>query len=65
LNIDKIGGSGNNLNPKVRQKRNGNYQHIGHLKKVSMLALSHAILSMSTRTRELSKSILVNKKSAQ
>jgi hypothetical protein len=30
-----------------------------------MLALSHAILSMSTRTRELSKSTLLSKKSAQ
>jgi hypothetical protein len=65
LNIDEIGGSGNSLSPKVRQKRSGNHQRTGRLKKVTMLALSHAILSMSTRTRELSKSTLLSKKSAQ
>jgi hypothetical protein len=32
------------------------------LKKVIMLALSHTILSMSTRTRELSKSTLLSEK---
>jgi hypothetical protein len=65
LNIDEICGSGNSLSPKVRWKRSSNHQRTGHLKKVTMLALSHAILSMSTRTRELSKSTLLSKKSAQ
>jgi hypothetical protein len=65
LNIDEIGGSGNSLSPKVRQKRSDNHQRTGRLKKVMMLALSYAILSMSTRTRELSKSTLLNKKRAQ
>jgi hypothetical protein len=65
LNIDEIGGSGNSLSPKVRQKRSGNHQHTSHLKKVTMLALSHTILSMSTRTRKLSKSTLLSKESVQ
>jgi hypothetical protein len=65
LNIDEIGGSGNSLNPKVRQKRSGNHQCTSRLKKVTMLALSHTILSMSTRIRKLSKSTLLSKKSAQ
>jgi hypothetical protein len=65
LNIDEIGGSGNSLGPKVRQKRCGNPQRTGRLKKVTMLALRHAILSMSTRTRELSKSTLLSKKCVQ
>jgi hypothetical protein len=65
LNINEIGGSGNSLGPKVRRKRSDNHQHTGRLKEVTMLALSHTILSMSTRTRELSKSALLNKKSAQ
>jgi hypothetical protein len=65
LNIDEIGGSENNLSPKVRWKRSGNHQRTGHLKKVTMLALSHAILSPSTRTRELSKSTLLSKERAR
>jgi hypothetical protein len=32
LNIDKIGGSGNSLSSKVRRKRSGNHQRMGHLK---------------------------------
>jgi hypothetical protein len=35
---------------------------MGRLKKVTMLALSGAILSMRTRIREMSKSTLLNKK---
>jgi hypothetical protein len=62
LNINEIGGSGNSLSPKVRRKRSGNHQRTSRLKEVTMLALSHAILSMSTRIRELSKSTLLNKK---
>jgi hypothetical protein len=46
-----IGGSGNNHSPKVRRKRSGNHQRMGRLKKVTMLALSHAILSMSTKDK--------------
>jgi hypothetical protein len=65
LNIDEIGGSENSLSPKVRRKISGNHQRTGRLKKVMMLTLSHAILSMSTRTRELSKSTLLSKKRAQ
>jgi hypothetical protein len=65
LNIDKIGGSGNSLSPKVRRKRSDNHQRTGHLRKVTMLTLSHAILSMSTRTRKLSKNTLLCKKSTQ
>jgi hypothetical protein len=65
LNIDEIGGSGNSLSPKVRRKRSGNHQRTSRLKKVTMLALSHTILSMSTTTRKLRKSTLLSKKSAQ
>jgi hypothetical protein len=46
-------------------QRSGNHQRMGHLKKVMMFALSHAIVSMSTRIRELSKSTLLSKKSLQ
>jgi hypothetical protein len=65
LNIDEICGSGNSVSPKVRRKRRDNHQHTSCLKKVTMLTLSYAILSMSTRKRKLSKSTLLSKKSVQ
>jgi hypothetical protein len=49
----------------VREKRGGDHHRLRRLKKVTMLALSHTILSMSTRTRELSKSTLLSKESSQ
>ena len=59
LKIDEIDGSGDKLGPKVRRKRGSDYQRTSRLKKVTMLALSLAILSMCTRTRELSKITLL------
>jgi hypothetical protein len=59
LNIDEIGGCGNNLIPKVRWKRSGDHQRSCRLKKMVMLALSHTILSISTETRELIMSTLL------
>jgi hypothetical protein len=64
FNIDEIGGGGNNPSPKVRPERSHNHKCTIRLKKVIMLALSHTILTMSTRTRELSKSTLLSKKSS-
>jgi hypothetical protein len=52
LNIHKIDGIGNNLGPKLRRMRGGDYQHANHMKMVKMLALSSTILSMRTRTRD-------------
>ena len=51
MNVDEIGGYG--------------HQRASRLTKVTMLALNNPILSMSTRTRELSKCALLNKESAQ
>jgi hypothetical protein len=65
LNIDEIGGRGNSLSLKVRQKRSSDHQCTSRLERVTMLVLGHAILSMSTRTRELSKSTLHRKKGSQ
>ncbi|EMS67310.1 hypothetical protein TRIUR3_19736 [Triticum urartu] len=49
LNVDEIGGSRNNLNPKVRRKSHDDHQFTSCLKKVMMLVLVNIILSMSTR----------------
>jgi hypothetical protein len=65
LKVNEIGGGRNILSPKVRRKRGNNHQRMSCLKHMAMLALSHAILSMSARTGELSKSPLLGEKSAQ
>jgi hypothetical protein len=65
MKVNKIGGSRNSLSPKVRRKRGDNHQGTSRLKHVAMLALSHAILSVSTRTGELSESPLLIKKTSQ
>jgi hypothetical protein len=65
LDIDEIGGCGDSLSPKVGWKRGGDHHRTSRLKKVAMLALSNAILSVSTRTRELGESTLFGKKTTQ
>lgn len=65
LNIDEIGESGNSLSAKVRRERGSDHQRTSSLKKVTMLALSHTVPSLSTRTRELSKVALLSKESMQ
>ena len=54
LNVDEIGGSRNNLNPKVRRKSRDDHQFTSHLKKMMMLVLINTILSMSTRRASVS-----------
>jgi hypothetical protein len=49
----------------MRWKRRGNHHRTSRLEKVTMFALSHTILSVSTRTRELGKSTLLSKKTTQ
>lgn len=63
-NVDQIDGSRNSLSPNVKQKRRDDHQCTSRLK-VKMFALINAILSMSTRTRELSKCALLSKESTQ
>ena len=65
LKVDEIGGGEYSLGPKMRWKRSGDHQRTSRLKKVVMLALNHAILSMSTRTRELRKSAMLSKNTTQ
>ena len=55
VKVDEIGRSGQ-PQPKSEAKERL-IINASHLKKVTMVGLSHAILSMSTRTRELSKII--------
>jgi hypothetical protein len=54
LNVNQISSNKNNPNPKVRWNRGGNHKSTSSLKKMTMLALSNPILSMSTRIRKLS-----------
>jgi hypothetical protein len=54
LNVNQISSSRNSLSPKVRWNRGGNHKSTSSLKKMTMLALSNPILSMSTRVRKLS-----------
>ena len=61
---DELDEGGDRLGPKVWRKRVNVHPQMS-LKKFMMLALSHAILSMSTRIRELSKSTLLSKDSQQ
>jgi hypothetical protein len=49
----------------MRWKRGGNHQHMGRLKHMTMLALSHAILSVSVGIGELSESPLLSEKTTQ
>ena len=46
-------------------KGSNNHQRTSRLKQMTMLALGNAILSMSTRTRELGKSTLFREKTTQ
>jgi hypothetical protein len=65
LKVNEVSRCSNSLSPEMRRKRGSNHHSTGSLKNMTMLALSHTILSMSTRTRKLSKSTLLGKKSAQ
>jgi hypothetical protein len=65
LHINEIGGDRDNLGPEMRRKRRSNHHRTSSLKKMKMLTLSQAILSIRTRIRELSKSTLLSKNTAQ
>jgi hypothetical protein len=58
LDIDEIGGSGYSSSLKVRWKGGSDHHRTRCLKKVMVLAFSHTILSVSTKTRKLGKSTL-------
>jgi hypothetical protein len=49
----------------MRRKRKSNHHGTSGLKKMTMLTLSNAILSMFARTGELSKSALLSKNTTQ
>jgi hypothetical protein len=49
----------------MRQKRGRDHHRTSNLKKMTMLTLRNAILSMRTRTRELSESALLSKNTPQ
>src|SRR4051812_19825897 len=65
LNIDEIGRCRNNLRPEVRGKGSSDHHCTSSLKKMTMLTFSHAILSMRTGTRELSKGALLSQNTTQ
>jgi hypothetical protein len=55
LHINEIGRGRDSLIPEMRQKiRKRSSSHTSTIKKMTILSLNHAILSMHTRTRELS-----------
>jgi hypothetical protein len=62
LPVNKKNSHGDSLSPEVRWKLRGEQKSTRSLKNVTMLTLSHTILSMSTRARELSKCTLSSKK---
>ena len=59
LNVDEVGGSRNNLNPKVWWKRGNDLQRMSRLKKVMMLAPNNNILSIMSTLKEPSKCALL------
>jgi hypothetical protein len=65
LHINDIGRGRGSLGPEMRQKIRSNHHRTSNLKKMTMLMLSHAILSMRTRTRELSESTMLSKNTTQ
>jgi hypothetical protein len=65
MHINKIGGGRDSLDPGMMQKIRSDHHWTSTLKKIMMLSLSHAILSMCNGTRELSKSTLLSKNTAQ
>jgi hypothetical protein len=62
LPVNKKNSRGDSLSPEVRWKLRGEQESTRSLKNVTMLTLSHTILSMSTRARKLSKCTLISKK---
>jgi hypothetical protein len=65
LNINEIGRGRDSLSPEMRWKRRSDHHRTSSLKEMAMLTLSHAILSMRTRTRELGEGALLSKNTTQ
>jgi hypothetical protein len=65
LHINDIGRGIDSLGPEMRWKRRKGNHRTSSLKKMTMLTLSHVILSMHTMTRELSEGTLLSKNTTQ
>jgi hypothetical protein len=65
LNINEINRCRDSLRLEMRRKRRGNHHCTSGLKKMTMLMLSNAILSMCARAGELSKIALLSKNTTQ
>jgi len=62
LSINEINCSGNSFAPKMRRNKRRYQKGASRLYKMAMFAFSNTILSMSARTRKLSKSTLRSQK---